>query len=777
MELIYIGLDSLLLKNMLLRLLLSPTALLALLGFAAGQETTETIAAKRFYLPGASGSGPFEAVRDFIAAFEAKYPEADLSVSSVGSGAAQSALWGEVNCERKPVEGLCSDDVAALATETLWGMGGGTIDSEHYEEHLDRGLQQLPALGGPILVTYSKDLTGDLGASTSRPLNMSFATVAGIFNNTIVKWNDPSIRRDNPGIVFEEDYELPDDRITVVVRSDKSGMSQTFTEAIKHSNPSWPEEGVGKTPEWPLVNLTHSSESAVERSQCEVAIVEDSSMNLTNFEALNYKADGQTGIGISLLRRPFSVGYLELGYFSSLQQFVAQAHISSPAHPNMFVPATVETLKTTMGGLADRLEPETLSLTLVDQDTPPGGYPISRYVYWYAKKDAREYQNCYQAWLVYKFIHWTYTDPLAEEIANTHGWVVPPEPVVNKALEKLNEMQCFDDENEEEERQQPMFTKDYVPPPYREEEEDDSNLTAILVPTLVAAFCLIAAIGGYAYVGHKQKVSDAVWQVQMSELDFGPQKTVIGKGSFGVVLLAEYRGTKVAVKKVIPSPTPNIDHGETVWKLDSKDTNNAAHTDTLGNKAYFASGLNVSSKGLETSTTSAKGLETSINGLSTSIKSLSLKRGSEFDTVTEVDLETAFPKEHNPGLKSMGAHKTLVSVVSAKTASKVSTYRYRKRQLEKMKQDFVMEMRQLAKLRHPNITTVMGAVLSRQEPMLVMEYMQNGSLYDAIRNDTLNLTSKEDILTIVQDVASGLRFLHSANPQVLHGDLKAKNGK
>ena len=39
-------------------------------------------------------------------------------------------------------------------------------------------------------------------------------------------------------------------------------MTQTLTEAIHHANPtSWPEEGVGKKPDWPLKNLTHSSES------------------------------------------------------------------------------------------------------------------------------------------------------------------------------------------------------------------------------------------------------------------------------------------------------------------------------------------------------------------------------------------------------------------------------------------------------------------------------------------------------------------------------------
>ena len=42
-----------------------------------------------------------------------------------------------------------------------------------------------------------------------------------------------------------------------------------------------------------------------------------------------------------------------------------------------------------------------------------------------------------------------------------------------------------------------------------------------------------------------------------------------------------------------------------------------------------------------------------------------------------------------------------------------------------LKKDFISEMRYLSKLRHPCITTVMGAVMSSgQEPMLVMEYME-----------------------------------------------------
>lgn len=49
-----------------------------------------------------------------------------------------------------------------------------------------------------------------------------------------------------------------------------------------------------------------------------------------------------------------------------------------------------------------------------------------------------------------------------------------------------------------------------------------------------------------------------------------------------------------------------------------------------------------------------------------------------------------------------------------------------------------------------------------------------GSLHDLLRNDTMYL-SGEIIMQILRDVAQGLRYLHSAKPPILHGDMKARN--
>jgi len=86
--------------------------------------------------------------------------------------------------------------------------------------------------------------------------------------------------------------------------------------------------------------------------------------------------------------------------------------------------------------------------------------------------------------------------------------------------------------------------------------------------------------------------------------------------------------------------------------------------------------------------------------------------------------------------------------------------------------EFVVEMRMLSRLRHPCITTVMGAVISNHvDPMLVMEY---GSLYDHLHKETMS-PGGEIILQVIRDIVQGIQFLHASKPPILHGDLKVKN--
>lgn len=68
----------------------------------------------------------------------------------------------------------------------------------------------------------------------------------------------------------------------------------------------------------------------------------------------------------------------------------------------------------------------------------------------------------------------------------------------------------------------------------------------------------------------------------------------------------------------------------------------------------------------------------------------------------------------------------------------------------------------------------MGAVLEKsKDPLLVMEHMENGSLYDILHNQTTVL-DQDLLIPVLHDIIMGIRFLHSAIPPVVHGDLKVR---
>jgi serine/threonine protein kinase len=55
-----------------------------------------------------------------------------------------------------------------------------------------------------------------------------------------------------------------------------------------------------------------------------------------------------------------------------------------------------------------------------------------------------------------------------------------------------------------------------------------------------------------------------------------------------------------------------------------------------------------------------------------------------------------------------------------------------------------------------------------------MEYMHHGCLYDLLHNETMVLEG-DIIMQFLRDITSGVRFLHSATPQLIHGDIKSMN--
>eukprot|EP00980_Cylindrotheca_fusiformis_P000763 scaffold183_cov112-Cylindrotheca_fusiformis.AAC.2 len=272
-------------------------------------------------------------------------------------------------------------------------------------------------------------------------------------------------------------------------------------------------------------------------------------------------------------------------------------------------------------------------------------------------------------------------------------------------------------------------------------EEGPQWTHTILAPIVVA---LAAAIGIFFFFERKRRQSDSLWYIKKEELKFANPPEVIGRGGFGLILRAEYRGTDVAVKRVLPPSR----QAEGMWKRKGSagtGSVSSAEKGMLKPKGSVDTGSLNSSEGL----------------LSKSQKNG--KRHSGSGSVAESG--------------SMGQSVSSFSVLQCTSDGKKSTIAIGSLESSrsKLRKNFIKEMRVLSKLRHSCIATIMGAVLERgSEPMLIMEYMDHGSLYDVLHNETMHIESNL-LLHILQDVSQGMRFLHSSIPQVIHCDIKSAN--
>jgi serine/threonine protein kinase len=259
---------------------------------------------------------------------------------------------------------------------------------------------------------------------------------------------------------------------------------------------------------------------------------------------------------------------------------------------------------------------------------------------------------------------------------------------------------------------------------------DSFDYRPIIYCAVVIAVLLLAALALYWRRVRQLANADALWTIKAGEISYDSPPTVLGQGTYGHVVKGYYRGTSVAVKRALP---PRKGKG-------------TVDTDV------FSSG--------------PSDIDSGNSGLATGTMN-----GSVAVFVDSVDnsniVSGPFVHGHRTGVVSVvNSSGEIAPGWLGRVCSSCAPQRSAGRA-------FIDEMRVLSKLRHPCITTVMGAVLSK-EPFLVMECMSNGSLRSLLSNQTFPL-DPELSLPLLRDILQGMRFLHAANPPIVHGDLKAAN--
>ena len=150
---------------------------------------------------GLGSSAQANAVSAWIRNYQVNCAEASVEYASIGSGAGLAAFvggTGDFAGSDSPLSG--ADQVKADA------------------RCAGRPAIHLPMVVGPIALAYN--VAGVNG------LRLAPGTVARIFTGRITVWNDPEIRRDNPGV------SLPATPIRTVHRADNSGTTDNFTKFL-----------------------------------------------------------------------------------------------------------------------------------------------------------------------------------------------------------------------------------------------------------------------------------------------------------------------------------------------------------------------------------------------------------------------------------------------------------------------------------------------------------------------------------------------------------------
>jgi phosphate transport system substrate-binding protein len=117
----------------------------------------------------------------------------------------------------------------------------GASDAPLTVEELDKiGLTQFPMVMGGVVPVIN------LPGVNPGQLKLSGALLADIYLGKVSKWDDAAIAALNPGV------KLPDEKITVVGRSDGSGTTFIFTHYLVKVSKEWKEKvGNDKSVAWP----------------------------------------------------------------------------------------------------------------------------------------------------------------------------------------------------------------------------------------------------------------------------------------------------------------------------------------------------------------------------------------------------------------------------------------------------------------------------------------------------------------------------------------------
>jgi phosphate transport system substrate-binding protein len=339
---------------------------------ATPEPKPTTMAAGSVSITGAGATFPLPVYTEWTYAYQYVDPSVAINYQGIGSGGGKKAIVDNT------VDFAGSDSV---------------LKDEEYQAGKD--LQMYPVLAGAVVPIYNIE-------GITETLTLDRATLAGIYIGRINKWNDPAIVALNPGLANK----LPNKAITAVHRSDGSGTTEIFTNALSAFDENWNNSvGAGASVEWPVDKA-----------------------------GTGIGGKGNQGVAAAVQNTPNSIGYVELSY--AIANKIPYAQMVNKAGKT--VKADAESLASSMadyaGSFSDRLT------TKIVDGAGENSWPIAGYTYLILHTTSMP--NCLKADKLLNFFQWALTDAGAAKRASDLGYAVLPTEVKEQVLAKLAEVTC-----------------------------------------------------------------------------------------------------------------------------------------------------------------------------------------------------------------------------------------------------------------------------------------------------------------------------------------------